>query len=49
MRTREDVWKLTKAEGNWPKVLEAYRLAVHLMRTLDPPTTDPPTAPTKPL
>jgi tyrosinase len=49
MRTREDVWKLTKAEGNWPKVLEAYRLAVHKMRTLDPPTTDPPTAPTKPL
>jgi len=40
-RTREDVWTLTEAEGDWPAVLVAYERAVGLLRALDPPTGPP--------
>src|SRR5829696_3498822 len=43
-RTRNDVWNVTRAEGDWPAVLVAYERAVGLLRALDPPT-GPPTNP----
>jgi tyrosinase len=43
-RTREDVWTLTRAEGDWPAVLAAYDRAVAVMRGRDP-QTGPPSAP----
>jgi tyrosinase len=44
IRTREDVWTLTRAEGNWPGVLVAYERAVGLLRERDP-AAGPPTNP----
>jgi tyrosinase len=35
-RTREDVWTLTRAEGDWPETLVAYEKAVALLRERDP-------------
>ncbi|GAF48102.1 tyrosinase family protein [Rhodococcus wratislaviensis] len=35
-RTRMDAWGLTRTEGDWPAVLDAYERAVGLMRALDP-------------
>jgi tyrosinase len=43
-RTREDVWDLTRDEGDWPAVLVAYERAVGLLRDLDP-ATGPPSKP----
>ena len=43
-RTREDVWNLTRSEGDWPETLVAYERAVGLLRERDPssgPPTDP--------
>jgi tyrosinase len=40
-RTREDVWTLTRAEGDWPAVLVAYERAVRLLRERDPETGPP--------
>lgn len=37
MRTRTDVWELTREHGPWPKALRDYRSAVNAMRKLDPP------------
>lgn len=45
MRIRQDVWTLTRSEGDWPAVLEAYERAVGLLRALDPPGTGRPTNP----
>ncbi|MXP23795.1 hypothetical protein GIY30_20875 [Gordonia sp. HNM0687] len=45
MRTRHDVWRLTRDDGDWPEVLEAYRSAVRAMRDLDPPPGGSPTEP----
>ncbi|RDH79554.1 tyrosinase family protein [Mycolicibacterium moriokaense] len=47
MRTRQDVWTLTRNEGTWPQVLVAYRQGVHAMRKLDP--ANPNAKPTNPL
>lgn len=44
IRTREDVWTRTRAEGDWPAVLVAYERAVGMLRALDP-ATGPPTNP----
>lgn len=41
IRTREDVWTLTRAEGDWPAVLVAYERAVGRLRALDPATGPP--------
>jgi tyrosinase len=43
-RTREDVWTLTRAEGDWPATLVAYEEAVRVLRGRDPangPPSDP--------
>jgi len=40
-RSRKDVWKLTRDEGDWPKVLVAYERAVGLLRAADPPAGRP--------
>jgi tyrosinase len=43
-RTRQDVWSLTRAEGDWPAVLVDYDRAVGLLRKRDPaqgPPSDP--------
>jgi tyrosinase len=41
IRTREDVWTLTRAEGDRPAVLVAYERAVGRLRALDPATGPP--------
>ena len=41
IRTRMDVWSLTRKEGDWPAVLTAYELGVTRLRDLDPPTGRP--------
>ena len=41
IRTRMDVWNLTRKEGNWPEALVAYEQAVTRLRDLDPPTGKP--------
>ncbi|HEX2125205.1 MAG TPA: tyrosinase family protein [Thermoleophilaceae bacterium] len=40
-RTRDDVWNLTREEGDWPAALVAYERAVALLRELDPATGPP--------
>ena len=40
-RTREDVWTLTRAEGDWPETLVAYEKAVALLRERDPASGPP--------
>jgi tyrosinase len=40
-RIREDVWTLTRDEGDWPAVLAAYDQAVGLLRDRDPGTGPP--------
>ncbi len=40
-RTRVDVWQATKAEGDWPVVLQGYERAVGLLRQLDRPRGTP--------
>jgi tyrosinase len=45
VRTRKDVWKLTKTAGAWPQELTKYRQAVHAMREVDPPGNGKPTDP----
>ena len=40
-RTREDVWTLTRAEGDWPETLVAYERAVGLLRDRDPASGPP--------
>jgi tyrosinase len=40
-RIREDVWTLTREEGDWPAVLVAYDRAVGLLRQRDPATGPP--------
>jgi len=40
-RTREDVWTLTRAEGDWPETLVAYEKAVALLRERDPAAGPP--------
>lgn len=40
-RTRQDVWRLTREEGDWPAALVAYERAVGLLRALDRDTGPP--------
>ena len=40
-RTRVDVWKATRDEGDWPAVLDAYERAIGTMRGLDVPDQEP--------
>jgi tyrosinase len=40
-RTREDVWTLTRAEGDWPETLVAYEKAVGVLRDRDPASGPP--------
>jgi tyrosinase len=40
-RTREDVWTITRAEGDWPETLVAYEKAVGLLRDRDPAAGPP--------
>jgi tyrosinase len=40
-RIREDVWTVTRAEGDWPAVLDAYEKAVRILLDRDPENGKP--------